>query len=321
MAPIPGKLALALAAACACGPAVLADPPLAASSVPANPAAPVPASALAVRPQFRSGTMPDSLPEVLEAEQLGRSGRVVAEATVTPAGSLTDITILTSSGLPQLDAAIANALASWRLSSPIDRNGVKVSTRAKFPFAIGRGPARLSGPEFGWPSGAREAFHNGKVNVRFTIGIDGVPGNVKLSRSSGSSLLDGSVMSAVVASRYAQPKTLDGSPTSFDASVTHEYSQADDGAGSYVEGLGRYSCKAFVGEQDWRASVVPAAQVNDTTFFSFMAGAVLLSPESFGWKNMALSDTSASHKQAWQNALGRCRANPGSMFLAEYRKG
>lgn len=212
-------------------------------------------------------------------------------------------------------------MASWRLSSPIDRNGVKVSTRAKFPFAIGRGPARLSGPEFGWPSGAREAFHNGKVNVRFTIGIDGVPGNVKLSRSSGSSLLDGSVMSAVVASRYAQPKALDGSPTSFDASVTHEYSQADDGAGSYVEGLGRYSCKVFVGEQDWRASVVPAAQVNDTTFFSFMAGAVLLSPESFGWKNMAFSDANARHKQAWQNALGRCRANPGSTFLAEYRKG
>ena len=316
-----GKNVCALLAVCAFGSAVCADPR--ASPVSEAPAAsePVPASALAVRPQFRSGTMPDSLPEVLEAERLGRSGRVVAEATVTPAGTLSEIKILTSSGLPNLDAAIVAALGTWRLTSPVDRNRVKVATRAKFPFTIGTGPAQLSGPAIDWPPGAREAFHNGKVAVSFTIGIDGVPGNLKLTRPSGSSILDGSVMAAVAASRYAQPKALNGSAAPFDTTVTHEFSQAEGGAGSYLEGLGKYSCKAFVGEHDWRAASVPAAQVNVTEFYDFMAGAVLLTPESFGWKDLTIYDANARHNQAWQNALERCRAKPGSTFLIEYKKG
>ncbi|MFM5892948.1 MAG: energy transducer TonB [Novosphingobium sp.] len=265
--------------------------------------------------------MPDNLPEVLEAERLGRSGRVVAEATVTPAGTLTDISILTSSGLPKLDAGIITALKTWRLSSPVDKNGVKVSTRAKFPFAIGGGPARLSGPEFSWPPGAREAFHNGKVTVSFTIGVGGMPADVKVSRSSGSSLLDGALVAAVGASHYAVPAALDGTPTPFNAAMTWEFSQANGGSGSYLEGLSKYSCATFVGEHDWRVSAVPAAQLNDTEFYHFMAGAVFLSPESFGWKNVTIYDANKRHAEAWQHALERCRANPASKFLVEYKKG
>ena len=316
-----GKTVCALLAVCVCGSVVFADQPASPQSEAPAAAEPVPASALAVRPRFRSGTMPDSLPEVLEAERLGRSGRVVAEATVTPAGTLSEIKILTSSGLPKLDAAIVGALGTWQLTSPLDRNRAKVATRAKFPFMIGTGPARLSGPKIDWPPGAREAFHNGRVAVSFTIGIDGVPGELKLTQPSGSSILDGSVMAAVAASRYAPPKALDGSAAPFDTTVTHEFSQAEGGAGSYIEGLGTYSCKAFVGEHDWRAASVPAAQVNVTDFFHFMVGAVMLTPESFGWKNVTIYDASTRHNQAWQNALERCRAKPGSTFLVEYRKG
>ena len=322
-----GKLACALIAVCACGTASLADPlplPQPTPQVQPDPPAapePLPASALGVRPQFRSGTMPDSLPEVLEAERLGRSGRVVAEAIVTPAGTLTAITILTSSGNPKLDAAIIATLTTWRLSSPMDRNGVKVATRAKFPFAIGRGPQRLSGPAFAWPAGAREAFHNGIVTVKFTIGIDGVPAEIKVSHPSGSSLLDGALVAAVTASRYAVPTRLDGTPAPFEAAMSWEFSQADGRTGSYLEGMGKYACRTFVGEQDWRASAVPAAQINDTEFYNFMAGVALLSPESFGWKNVTIYDANNRHKQAWQHALERCRANPGSMFIAEYKKG
>ena len=265
--------------------------------------------------------MPDSLPEVLEIERLGRSGRVVAEAIVTPAGTLSEITIQTSSGLPKLDAAIISALGTWQLSSPLDRTGAKVATRAKFPFAIGRGPKLLMGPAFGWPPGAREAFHNGKVTVTFTIGTGGLPADLKVTRSSGSALLDGALMAAVAASRYAVPTALDGTPAPFDATITWEFSQADDGAGSYISGLRQYSCKAFVGEQDWRAAALPAAQVNDTEFYNFMTGLALISPESLGWKNGPLQNAGNRHKLAWQNALERCRANPGSTFLAEYKQG
>ena len=265
--------------------------------------------------------MPDSLPEVLEAERLGRSGRVVAEATVTPAGTLTDITIPTSSGVPKLDAAIITALTAWKLSSPIDRNGARVATRAKFPFAIGRGPAQISGDKIDWPPGAREAFHNGKVAVSFTIGIDGVPGNLKLVHPSGSSLLDGSVMTVVSTWRFQPPQALDGSPKPFDAKLGHDFSQAKGGAGSYLEGLGKYSCKAFVGETDWRMTAVPEAQQSDAEFYNFMAGVVLLAPESLGWKNVTIYEANARHKQAWQHALERCRAHPESMFITEYRKG
>ena len=265
--------------------------------------------------------MPDSLPEVLEIERLGRSGRVVAEAIVTPAGTLSEITVLTGSGLPKLDAAIVAALGTWRLSSPLDRSGAKVATRAKFPFAIGRGPKLLKGPAFAWPPSAREAFHNGKVTVTFTIGTGGLPADLKVTRSSSSPLLDGALMAAVAASRYAVPIALDGTPAPFAATMTWEFSQADGGAGSYIDGLRRYSCQAFAGEQDWRASVLPAAQVNDTEFYNFMTGLALLSPQSFGWKISPGQSGGARHQQAWQNALERCRANPGSTFLAEYKRG
>ena len=65
------------------------------------------------------------------------------------------------------------------------------------------------------------------------------------------------------------------------------------------------------------------------TTFSAMAavgqwilhGLALISPESLGWKNAPLQNAGNRHKQAWQNALDRCRANPGSTFLAEYKKG
>ena len=121
---IKGKLVCALIIACASASAGWADPQQQTQPVPPLQSAlqvstgPVPASALGSRPLFRSGTMPDSLPEVLEIERLGRSGRVVAEAIVTPAGTLSEITIQTSSGLPKLDAAIVSALSTWQLSSP-----------------------------------------------------------------------------------------------------------------------------------------------------------------------------------------------------------
>lgn len=316
-----GTNGLLVAIALCLGTAALADQPLQPPAIQPTPAGPVPPSQLKIKPRFLSGTMPDTLPEVQKMERLGRFGRMVAEATVTPAGTLADITILTSSGQPKIDAAIVAALATWRLSSPVDRGGVKVATRAKFPFNIGQGPARLSGPAFGWPPGAREAFHNGKVAVTFTIAADGVPANLKLRHSSGSSLLDGSVIDGVAASRYEKPMALDGSPATFDTIATQEFSQADGGAGSYIEGLSKYTCKAFVGEQDWRAGAISAAQLNDTTFYDFMAGAVLLTPESFGWGKLRAGGAIGRHEQAWENALARCRANPGSTFLAEYRKG
>ena len=318
---IRGKLACTLAAICTSASAGVAQSQPQSQPAPPATTEPVPANTLKARPYFRSGTMPDSLPEVLEIERLGRSGRVVAEGIVTPAGTLTDITIQTSSGLPKLDAAIVAALGTWRLSSPLDRTGAKVATRAKFPFAIGRGPKLLFGPAFAWPPGAREAFHNGKVSVTFAIGTGGVPADMKVSRSSGSSLLDGSLMAAVAASRYTVPLALDGTPTPYAAQMTWEFSQAEGGAGSYIEGLRKYSCKAFVGEHDWRAAALPAAQLNDTEFYNFMTGLALLSPESFGWKNGPVQNAGSRHHQAWQNALERCRTNPGSTFLAEYKQG
>ncbi len=298
-----------------------ADTPVA-PPLPVQPLSePVPVSALKGRPQFISGTMPDTLPDVIEAGKNGRSGRVVVEAIVTPDGTLAEITVPISSGLPKLDAAIVSALKTWRLTVPIDRNGARVSTRAKFPFQIGQPPARLSGPDFAWPSGAREAYHNGKVTVKFTIGADGVPGTIAVSKSSGSSLLDSALVSAVTASRFEPPKALDGSAKTFDAAMTWEFSQADAGAGSYIEGMRIYSCRTFIGEHDWRAANVPADQINDTKFYHFMGGVAFVAPDALGWKNVSIMDLNSRHKKAWENALDRCRAKPDSTFLAEYRKG
>ena len=296
-----------------------AAPPPADAAV--TPAGLVPAAELRSRPRFLSGADADGAPEVLAAAAKGGYGKVMAQAIVTPDGHLTDIVILTSSGVEAVDKAVIRTLGTWKLTPPIDKAGNKVATRAKFPFALGHFPTLVSGGEPEFPEAAKAAFHNGIVWVRGVIDRDGNVVDVKIIKSSKSQLLDTASVTALSARRYQKPLDFAGNPTSFDLTEHFKFSQAEAGGGSYLTGLKLYKCSTFIGETDWRAQANPGADPTDEEFNTFMGGLALIVPESLGWGNIGPAKVAARHEAAWRHALAACRTQPDSMFLEQYKKG
>lgn len=284
-------------------------------------AALVDAAQLSLRPRFISGKQPHELPEAIAETAKGRSGKVLASATVLPDGTLADITLDQPSGLAALDAAIVAALKGWRLSAAVDKGGVKVATRAKFPFMIGRAPKRLSGAEAELPPAAKQAFHNGKVVLALRIDPEGVPADLKVVSSSKSDLLDQAALAAVAASRYEKPIDLHGRPASFEMQIEQNFSQAENGGGSYLTGLKSYRCDTFIGELDWWTAAHPDTKVSKLEFYAFMGGLSFVAPDALGWKKTDLLSLVRRHPAAWDNAVEQCRKQPGSTFLEQYRKG
>ncbi|MEJ6009643.1 energy transducer TonB [Novosphingobium aquae] len=300
----------------------LGQSPVASTPQPeAQPPTIIEAAQLSQRPRYSMGKRLDDLPEVLAAARKGWSGRAVASATVLPNGVLSDITLTEPTGNAVLDAEILAALASWRLTSPVDKAGNKVATRAKFPFVIGRGPERLSGTEAEMPQAAKLGFHNGKVVVGFRIDPAGLPTEVKVVRSSKSDLLDNSVLAAIAASRYEKPLDLQGRPASYAAQVTQNFSQAEQGGGSYLTGLKSYRCDTFIGELDWWTAAHPGAKISELEFYSFMGGVAFIAPDALGWGKLDTLSLVKRHPAAWAHAVEQCRKDPGARFLEQYKKG
>ncbi|MEY4952863.1 MAG: Gram-negative bacterial TonB protein C-terminal [Pseudomonadota bacterium] len=298
-------------------PPAPADP---VSPVVASEARIVPVAELRSRPIFLRGAPIDDLPEYAVLAEAGRYGRVVAKATITPEGRLRDIVMDTPSGDPTVDAAIVRTLQGWALSSPIDKSGAKVATTGYFPVTIGQFPKRLSGASPEMPQAAKDAFHNGKVSVNYSIDLTGTPVDAKITRSSKSELLDGAVLAAIAASRFEKPIGLDGKPRAVPVSSTYQFSQMD-GEGSYIGSLRFLRCRIVVGEVDWWIAANPEAKVSDMEFTAFMGGLALLTPEALGWGKVDITQIHARHMKAWDGAMRTCRAKPESLFMEAYRKG
>lgn len=277
------------------------------------------------QPRYFSGTMPDRLPISRELAAQGRYGIVRASATVTPDGVLQDISLVEPSGNDDLDRAIIEALGSWKLAPARDRQGNTVSARASFPFEIGAMPARISGraPEF--PEAAKAAGHNGAVRAEATIGLDGKVSGVTITQSSGSEILDGSAAAALADWKFATPYDLKGEQAPLPLSAKFNFSQAEAGTGGYLTGLRTYRCDAFIKEIDWWMSAHPGRDMGDIEYYNFIAGIRFTVPESvirkYSPRTMDKIAVVRGHKPAWENAIKRCRAAPGSTFLEEYRKG
>lgn len=281
----------------------------------------VEAAQLSARPRFISGKQPDDLPEVVALAAQGRFGKVAANATVLASGMLADIELVQPSGDAGIDAGIIAVLKTWRLTAPVDKAGNKVATKARFPFTIGRGPKQLSGGEAEMPQNAKLAFHNGKVVVNFRIDPEGVPVDVKVLRSSKSDLLDNAVLSAIADSRFDKPKDLQGRPASYDAQISRNFSQAEQGTGSYIGGVKSYRCDTFIGELDWWTAANPEAKPATLEFYAFMGGLSFVAPEALGWGKFDLVALVKRHPIAWDRAVEQCRKEPGSRFLEQYKKG
>lgn len=300
--------------------------PVLAQSAPETPTqvavpAPVEVAQLSLRPRFISGKQPHELPEAIAETAKGRFGKVLASATVLPDGTLSDITLDQPTGLAPLDAAIVAALKGWRLSAPVDKSGVKVATRAKFPFMIGRGPKRISGTEAEMPQAAKLAFHNGKVVVGLRIDPEGLPADLKVVSSSKSDLLDNAALAAVAASRYERPVDLQGRPASFEMQIEQNFSQAEQGGGSYLTGLKSYRCDTFIGELDWWTAAHLGEKVSKLEFYAFMGGLSFVAPDALGWGKSDFLSLARRHPVAWEKAVQQCRKEPGSRFLEQYKKG
>lgn len=307
----------ALLAATAPAAAQTASEPAAATGI-AAPAV-VPAADLRSRPLFRSGTRLEALPELIALAEAGRFGQAAATATVTPDGKLVDIAMAPSTGDPAIDATIVRALQGWQMSSPLDKAGARVATTVRVPVMIGRSPKRLAGPVPTMPQAAKDAFHNGKVVIDFTIDPAGVPGEVSVKTSSRSDLLDQAALGAVMASRFAPPLDLQGKPTSFKSQLAFGFSQLDR-EGSYIGSLQSLRCREVAGETDWWIQAHPGERLS-MEFYHFMGGLAFLATDSLGWGKLGLVEATRKHQAAWEKAIKACREKPEAKFFETYRKG
>jgi TonB family protein len=286
-----------------------------------NPIVLVPPAELLRRPQFLSGSRPDQAPEIIAATAKGGFGKVIAQATVTAEGILTDIVILESSGAKLIDDAVVRALQTWKLSSPLDKTRNKVATRAKFPFMLGQFPKRIGGSEPAFPESAKAAFHNGKVRLSGRIDPSGRLVDVKITKSSKSPLLDDASIATLDGYRYETPKDFSGNSVSVDSSYEFNFHQAEAGSGSYISGLKLYKCATFIGETEWWTQANPEAKPSDQEFNRFMGGLAFIATEALGWGKIDALNAIKRHPIAWNYALTECRKQPNSTFFEHYKKG
>lgn len=302
--------------------AVAAQTPQPATAPAADrPVTLVPISELRSKPRYLSGDQPSDRPELAAFAQKGVYGHVVAEATVLPDGTVTDIAMVEPAGIPAVDDVIVATLQTWKLSPPIDKAGNKVAVRAKFPFSIGSFPQQLVNGVPAYPAAAKAAFHNGSVTVGGKIDETGHLVDVVIRTSSQSPLLDTAALDTVRKYVYAPPRNLMGAPAPIPVSYAFEFSQAEGDAGSYIGGLRSYPCRTFVGEVDWWTAAHPDAKPSDWKFYTFMAGLSYIAPNALGWGNLGISEVMKRHPLAWDHALVECRKDPGGTFIEKYRKG
>jgi TonB family protein len=185
---------------------------------------------------------------------------------------------------------------------------------------IGHYPKRIAGTSPVMPQAAKDAFHNGKVTVSYSIDAAGLPTDAKVTRSSKSDLIDGVVLAAIAAYRFEKPLGLDGKPITLPAAAKHHFSQGD-GEGSYIQSLKTLPCRTVVGETDWWIAAHPGEKPINMDFYAFMAGLSFIAPQALGWGSPDIMTINARHTKAWNRALEACRAKPNSTFLSEYRKG
>lgn len=307
-----------------------------AAAVPLSAAAqevPAPAAAegpvrdphlLSSRPQFVSGDRPEDLPVVQAAAAQGRGGRVKITAVVKTDGTLRDVALAASSGDTAIDGAILSTVQQWKLTPARDRAGKLVEAVATLPFDLGAGPRKLAGDQPVFSDEAKALGHNGKVVVKAVIAESGALGDVTIVQSSRSPLLDEAVLRALAGWRYSPLLDLAGHPRTLEISIPFNFSQVESGRGSYLEGMRYYGCAAFIRETDWWQSTHADTDPSKQDFYTFVAGALYIAPASFGLKPGAERDIRAlmqHHRLSWANAITRCRADPGSTFLAEYREG
>ncbi|WP_447764871.1 energy transducer TonB [Sphingopyxis panaciterrae] len=283
----------------------------------------VSASELRSQPRYVSGDRPEDAPAVVAAVSDGRSGRIVVEATVTPAGKLIDPVFVQPSGDTAIDQAVIAALSSWKLTPGRDKAGKPVAARAKFPFSVG-GAKRLLGTQPEFPDAAKALGHNGKVVARGTIDAEGKLVDVRIEESSRSPLLDEAVLAALAAWQFRPTKDFAGQPRSQEVLLPFEFNQAAGGGDNYLAAIKTYRCAAFIKETDWWVGAHPEKKLSDYPLYKFIGGLQLITPELLGPPPPAGAKMSAGylrHPAQWTNATSRCRAALDSTFLAEYRKG
>ncbi len=113
---------------------------LTAESVPVGEEAPdvaaaVPSEARDVSGQVAPRALPENTPpDYPEASRRAReTGRVVIHALVDETGAVRDVSVSSSSGFPDLDAAAVDAVRSWRFL-PATADGIPVAGELDLPF-------------------------------------------------------------------------------------------------------------------------------------------------------------------------------------------
>jgi TonB family protein len=155
-----------------------------------------------------------------EARRLGQQGTVIVSLIIRTDGSVTDVAVAKSCGMPLLDAAAVAAVATWRYF-PATQNGVPINLRYqvaiqfKFRDDTIRPPTApynvVDAPADAYPSDALSAKQQGTTELGLLIDEGGHIINTQVLASSGVESLD--TAAKKLAERWHfNAATLDGKP-------------------------------------------------------------------------------------------------------------
>lgn len=159
------------------------------------------------------------------ARRIGEQGEVRLKYTVTTEGRATNVSVVSSSGHPDLDAAAIKDVENWHWN-PATRNGVPIAVRMQFVVTyklqkLDRLPGgahrlelytQVEMPADLYPAAALAAKEEGVVSLEILVKTDGTVSGVSIVHSSGSSTLDKASEEIAAKNWHYNPLTIEGYP-------------------------------------------------------------------------------------------------------------
>jgi protein TonB len=162
-------------------------------------------------------------------------------------------------------------------------------------------------PEPGYPAEARDAGHQGEVEVAGTLRTDGSLGDLSVTTSSKSPLLDQAALEAF--GRWTFGPALDGAGKPREARVSRRFAFAKDS----VVGLDQKTCAEFVTDVRWFEGNWPGRPRREMRLYTLSLGLItIIAMQKSTEGALALA---RNYPQAFDRTVERCAAKPKAKFL------
>ena len=186
-----------------------------------------------------------------------------------------------------------------------EANTALIATRAEW----------ASGPEAEYPDAERALGHNGRVEVRGLLGVDGRVRYASVSQSSRAPALDAIALASVEASVYQPAKDASGNPipTMLTTNRFFENYTSSEGVSAAI-----YTCPQFVLDMDWYKQTWGEDQLHEHRFYLMIRGLGTIARMNSG-AGIGSIESNESYLGRWNRAIETCRAHPNWRFAQALR--